>query len=103
MQKVKRRSPVVVYVPVTRNGNGNGNGNGSGHSNGSGHKKPRWVPGDPIENHPLAGLAGSHKDDPTWDEYVQIMADLRREELERDLKYLDELEEQEAQSVRPGQ
>ena len=92
MQKVKRRSPVVVYVPVTHSGNG--------HSNG--HKPSPWKPGDPIENHPLANLMGSHKDDPTWDEYVQIMADLRREELERDLKYLDELEEQEAQSVRPG-
>lgn len=81
-QKAKRRTK-MLSVPVARNGR---NGNGF-------HKdlptNRSWVPGDPIENHPLASLAGSHKDDPPWDEFIQIMKDLRREELERDLRYLE--------------
>ncbi len=62
--------------------------NGSnGHSNG--FHKHEWQPGDPTKDHPLAGVAGSFKDDPLWDEFIQIMKDLRREELERDLKNLE--------------
>ena len=81
MQKAKRRSPVVtVYVTL----------NGNGHSNG--HKASSWMPGDPIENHPLADLIGSHANDPYWDEFVQIMADNRQKQLERDLKNLEDAE-----------
>ncbi len=65
----------------------------NGHRNGSngrdGFYKREWVVGDPPQDHPLAGVAGSFKDDPLWDEFIQIMKDLRREELERDLKNLE--------------
>ncbi len=82
-QKAKRRiktlSTKTLSVPTARNGNGF-------HRN---YKNHSWVPGDPIENHPLADLMGSHANDPYWDEFIQIMKDLRREELERDLKNLE--------------
>ena len=78
--KAKRRTKLVSSPH--RNGTGN-----NGHSNGF-HKR-EWQPGDPPELHPLAHLVGSHKDDPYWDEYIQLMKDLRREELERDLKNLE--------------
>ncbi len=89
-QKAKRRiktlstktlSTKTLSVPTARNGNGFHRDLPTNRS---------WVPGDPIENHPLASLAGSHKGDPTWDEFIQIMKDLRREELERDLKNLED-------------
>ena len=75
--KAKRRTKIIT--PPHRNG-----------SNGSnGFHKREWQPGDPPELHPLAGVAGSFKDDPLWDDFIQIMKDLRREELERDLKNLE--------------
>ncbi len=50
------------------------------------------------KDHPLASVAGSFKDDPFWDEFIQLMKDARREEDERYFKELDriELEEREA-------
>ncbi len=63
----------------------------NGHNNGSnGFHQREWQVGDPPELHPLAGVAGSFKDDPLWDDFMQIMKDLRREELERDLKNLED-------------
>ncbi len=89
MQKAKHRAYTVtkvVYVPTyPQNGNGF-------------HKNEGWMPGDPVELHPLYSAAGAFKDDPTWDEFVQIMKDERQKELERDLKWLDEEEEQRVRS-----
>ena len=98
MQKAKRRTNAVtkiVYVPTyPQNGNGSHAGN-------------TWKPGDPPENHPLFDLAGKYKDDPLFEESVQLMKKLRQEELERDLRWLDEAEQEAAQKaqshVRSGQ
>ncbi len=83
MQKAKHRTTTVtkiVYVPTyPQNGNGV-------------HKNDTWKPGDPPEKHPLFDLAGKYKDDPLFEESVQLMKKLRQEELERDLKWLDEAE-----------
>jgi len=76
--KAKRRTKTIS--PLYSNGYHNGS---------NGFHKREWVVGDPTEDHPLAGVAGSFKDDPLWDEFIQIMKDLRREELERDLKNLE--------------
>lgn len=76
-QKAKRRTKIASLADPIRNGNGF-------------HKNHAWVPGDPIENHPLAGVAGSFKDDPFWDEFIQIMKDERRKEDERYFKDLEE-------------
>ena len=75
-QHAKRRTKAVSQAPQSSNGNGT-------------HKTARWIPGDPIENHPLASAMGAFKDDPTWEEFIQHMKDFRREELERDLKNLE--------------
>jgi len=74
--KAKRRTKTVSVPANTRNGNGF-------------HKNHPWMPGDPVEANPLASIAGSYKDDPFWDEFVQIMKDERQKELERDLKNLE--------------
>ena len=87
MQKAKRRSATVtkiVYVPTCPQ-----NGNGV-------HKQDKWKVGDPPEKHPLFDLAGKYKDDPDFEEYVQLMKRLRQEGLERDLKRLDEAEQEAA-------
>ena len=83
MQKVKHRStPVTKIVSVpTYPQNGNGV-----------HKEDKWKVGNPPEKHPLFDLAGKYKDDPLFEEAVQLMKKLRQEELERDLKWLDEAE-----------
>jgi len=75
--KAKRRTKAIS--PPHLNGSKNGS---------NGFHKREWQVGDPPELHPLAHLAGSHKDDPYWDEYIQLMKDLRREELARDLEAL---------------
>lgn len=76
MQKAKRRTK-IVYVPApSRNGNGF-------------HKNDEWVPGESVEDNPIARIAGSYKDDPFWDEFIQILKDERQKELERDLKNLE--------------
>jgi len=81
MQKAKHRTR-VVYVPTpSQNGNGF-------------HKNHSWVPGDPVEEHPLYSAMGAFKDDPIFEESVQLMKKLRQEELERDLKWLDEAEQE---------
>ena len=72
-QKAKRRTSPAPIAKSVSNGNGF-------------HKDGSWLLGDPIPNHPLASIAGSYKDDPFWDEFVQAMADARREEEERFLK-----------------
>lgn len=70
----------IVYVPTyPQNGNGV-------------HKEDKWKVGDPPEKHPLFDLAGSHKDDPYQEEYDALVKKLRQEELERDLRLLDEAE-----------
>ncbi len=83
MQKAKRRTGTItkiVYVPTYSQ-----NGNGTPHAE-------KWRPGDPPEKHPLFDLAGKYKDDPLFEESVQLMKKLRQDELERDLKWLDEAE-----------
>lgn len=83
MQKAKRRTHTItkiVYVPTYPQ-------NGS-----STHKDDTWKVGDPPEKHPLFSIAGSHKDDLYQEEYAQLVKKLRQEELERDLKWLDEAE-----------
>jgi hypothetical protein len=46
-RKAKRRTKIA---PVATAHNGNGF-----------HKNHSWVPGDPVENHPLASIAGAIK------------------------------------------
>jgi hypothetical protein len=78
--KAKHRTKTttkIVYVPAPAQ-----NGNGF-------HKNDTWVPGDSVEDNPIARIAGSYKDDPFWGEFVQIMKDERQKELERDLKNLE--------------
>ena len=75
-QQAKRRTKAVPQAPHLSNGNGF-------------HNTVPRLPGDPLENHPLASIAGSHRNDPHWAEYVQVMKELRREELERDMKNLE--------------
>ena len=83
MQKAKRRTQTItkiVHVPTyPQNGNGV-------------HKDDTWKVGDPFEKHPLFSSIGSHKDDPYWEDHVALMKKLREEELERDLRVLDEAE-----------
>ncbi len=83
MQKAKHRTSTItkiVYVPAyPQNGN-------------DVHQEDNWKVGDPPEKHPLFDLAGKYKDDPMFEESVQLMKKLRQEELERDLKWLDEAE-----------
>jgi hypothetical protein len=76
-QKAKRRTKGIPVVRPIHNGNGF-------------HKNHSWVPGDPIENHPLAGAMGAFKDDPLWDEFIQAMKDARHEEDERYFKTLED-------------
>ena len=89
MQKAKHRTATVtkiVYVPTyPQNGNGT-------------HAVDIWKPGDPPEKHPLFALAGSHKDDFYQEEYAQLVKKLRQEEIERDLKWLDEAEAEKAEA-----
>ena len=85
MQKAKHRTATatkIVYVPTYPQ-----NGNGA-------HAAETWKPGDPVEEHPLYSAMGAFKDDPFREELAQIMKDLRQEELERDLKWLDEAEQE---------
>jgi len=79
--KAKRRTKSIIETTTPPHLNGHKNGN-------NGFHKREWQVGDPPELHPLAHLMGSHKDDPDWDEYIQLMKDLRREELARDLEAL---------------
>ncbi len=81
MQKAKHRTKIVSIPIPSQNGNGF-------------HKNYSWVPGDPVETHPLYSAMGAFKDDPFQEELAQIMKDLRREELERDLRWLDEAEQE---------
>lgn len=81
MQKAKHRTKIVSVPTHSQNGNGF-------------HKNDGWVPGDPPEKHPLFSLMGKYKDDPDFEEYVQLMKKLRQEELERDLRWLDEAEQE---------
>ncbi len=74
--KAKRRTKSALVPANNHNGNGF-------------HKDYAWVPSNSIEANPLARIAGSYKDDPFWDEFVQIMKDERQKELERDLKNLE--------------
>ena len=55
----------------------------NGSTNGSHKGDPEPLLG---RNHPLASVAGSFKDDPFWDEFIQIMKDERRKEDERDFE-----------------
>jgi hypothetical protein len=77
--KAKRRTKIISAAPPSRNGNGF-------------HKKHSWMPGDPPETHPLFSLMGKYKDDPEFEASVQLMKKLRQEELERDLKWLEDSE-----------
>ncbi len=74
--KAKRRTRPFPVPANNRNGNGF-------------HANDAWVSGASVEDNPIASIAGSYKDDPFWDEFVQIMKDERQKELERDLKNLE--------------
>ena len=76
MQKAKRRIKVIPVPAQIRNGNGF-------HHNTGGRA------GSPSGNDPIARIAGSYKDDPFWAEFLQHMKDFRRQDLERDLKNLE--------------
>ena len=77
MQKAKRRMKSISVPAQTRNGNGF-------------HESAEWVvPGGSPQDHSIANIAGSYRDDPFWDEFVGHMAEFRRAELERDLKNLE--------------
>lgn len=82
-QKAKSRRPGAGRIAVSLQSSGaNGSTNGF-------HKAD---PEPPLlgKDHPLASIAGSYKDDPFWDEFIQIMKDARREEDERYLKDLED-------------
>lgn len=83
-QKAKSRRPGAGRVAVTPPQNNSGNGSTSGF-----HKAD---PQPPLlgKDHPLAGAMGAFKDDPFWDEFVQLMKDARREEDERYFKDLED-------------
>ena len=81
MQKAKHRTATVTKIVYVLTSPQTGNG-----------VHAAWKPGDPPEKHPLFDLAGKYKDDPLFEESVQLMKKLRQEELERDLKWLDEAE-----------
>ena len=82
-QKAKSRRPGAgrVGVPLQQKNGTNSSSNGV-------HKAG---PAPPLlgKDHPLASVAGSFKDDPFWDEFIQIMKDERRKEDERYFKELD--------------
>ena len=92
-QNAKSRRPGghVAVPPPQKNGT-NGSTNGF-------HKAG---PEPPLlgKDHPLASVAGSFKDDPFWDEFIQIMKDERRKEDERDFKELDRLEAEEREAAK---
>ena len=76
MQKAKHRTKALPVPAQPQNGNGF-------------HQNAAGLPDDLPENDPIAQIAGSYKDDPFWDEFIQHMKDFRRQELERDLKNLE--------------
>lgn len=76
MQKAKHRAKPVLVPTHAQNGNGF-------------HKSSEWISVYPPGTDQIASIAGSYKDDPFWDEFIQKMEDFRREELERDLKNLE--------------
>ena len=86
-QKAKSRRPGAgdaATAPPQSNGT-------NGSTNGSTNDFHKADPEPPLlgKDHPLASVAGSFKDDPFWDEFIQIMKDERRKEDERYFKELD--------------
>lgn len=83
-QKAKSRRPGAGRVAVTPPQSDAVNGSTNGF-----HQAD---PQPPLlgKDHPLAKVAGSFKDDPFWDEFIQLMKDARREEDERYFKELED-------------
>lgn len=94
-QKAKSRRPTAARAAAPPQSNGT---NGSNGKNGS-HKADDQPPllG---KDHPLASVIGAFRDDPFWDEFVQLMKDARREEDERYFKQLDEVEAEEREAAK---
>ncbi len=83
-QKAKSRRPGGGRVPVMPSQNNAANGSTNGF-----HQAD---PQPPLlgKDHPLASAMGAFKDDPFWDEFIQLMKDARREEDERYFKELED-------------
>ena len=81
-QKAKSRRPGTGRIAVTPPQNSAANGSTNG------VHKAEAQPPLLGKDHPLAKIAGSYKDDPFWDEFIQLVKDARREEDERYLKDL---------------
>lgn len=94
-QKAKSRRPAAARIAAPHHGNGTNGSDGRNGSHGADADPPLLG-----KNHPLAHIAGSYKDDPFWDEFVQLMKDARREENERDFKELDRIEVEEREAAK---
>ena len=84
-QKAKIRRPGGRIAGSAPQSNGT---NGSANNGANGFHKADPEPPLLGKDHPLAHIAGSYKDDPFWDEFIQIMKDERLREDERYLKDL---------------
>ena len=82
-QKAKSRKPGAGRVAAAPPSNGT---NSSTNSLTNGFHKGGPEPPLLSKDHPLASVMGAFKDDPFWDEFIQIMKDERRKENERDFK-----------------
>jgi len=92
-QKAKSRRPAAARAAAPHS-------NGMNGSNGkNGVHEVNTDPPMLGKNHPLAHVAGSFKDDPFWDEFIQLMKDARREENERDFKELGRVEAEEREAA----
>ncbi len=87
-QKAKSRRPRTRRGAVTPPRNTAANGSTNGSTNGFHQAGPP----PPLlgKDHPLASAMGAFKDDPFWDEFIQLMKDARREEDERYFKELED-------------
>jgi len=94
-QKAKSRRPAAARAAITPHGNGTNGSNGK-----NGFHEENDDPPLLGKNHPLAHIMGSYKDDPFWDEFVQLMKDARREQNERDFKELDRSEAEEREAAK---
>lgn len=94
-QKAKSRRPATARLAAPPHSNKT-----NGSSGKSGSHEANTDPPMLGKNHPLAHIMGSYKDDPFWDEFVQLMKDARREENERDFKELDRIEAEEREAAK---
>lgn len=94
-QKAKSRRPAAARAAAPLQSNGTNGSNGKNGSHEADTNPPMLG-----KNHPLASIAGSYKDDPFWDEFIQLMKDARREEDERYFRQLDEVEAEEREAAK---